>query len=47
MSNVFQNIHRRGGVRKVGREEGERFDVAGAHLVWRVKAEDSLFLLSQ
>jgi len=46
MTEVLQNIPATEGVRKVGREEGERFDVAGAHLVWKVKAEDSAYSFS-
>jgi quercetin dioxygenase-like cupin family protein len=46
MNDVFQSIPAVEGVRKVGRDEGESFDVAGAHLVWKVKAEDSAYSFS-
>ena len=41
MSNTLQNIPAIEGVRKVAPGDGERFDVAGAHLTWKVKSEDS------
>jgi hypothetical protein len=41
MSEVFQSIPAIEGVRKIGRDEGGSFDVAGAHFLWKVKAEDS------
>ena len=46
MSDTLHTIPSVEGVRKVGRNEGERFDVAGAHLVWKVKAHDSAFAFS-
>ena len=46
MSDVLQNIQAVEGVRKVGRAEGERFDIAGAHLTWKVKAHDSAYSFS-
>jgi hypothetical protein len=46
MSEIFQSIPAVEGVRKVGRDEGESFDVAGAHLVWKVKAADSAYSFS-
>ena len=46
MNEIFQSIPAVEGVRKVGRDEGEPFDVAGAHLVWKVKAADSAYSFS-
>jgi len=46
MSIQLQNIRATEGARKVTREEGERFDVAGAHLTWKVKGEDSGYAFS-
>ena len=46
MSDVLKMVPAAEGVRKVGRGEGEQFDVAGAHLTWKVKAEDSAFAFS-
>jgi len=46
MSDVLQMIAAVEGVRKVGRGDGERFDVGGAHLTWKVKAQDSAFAFS-
>jgi quercetin dioxygenase-like cupin family protein len=46
MSEIFQSIPAVEGVRKVGREDGEPFNVAGAHFVWKVKAEDSAYQFS-
>ena len=46
MSEIFQSIPGVEGVRKVGRDEGEPFDVAGAHFVWKVKAADSAYSFS-
>jgi len=46
MNTVLQNIPATEGVRKVEPGEGEGFDVAGAHLTWKVKAEDSGYALS-
>jgi quercetin dioxygenase-like cupin family protein len=34
------------GVRKVGKHEGEPFDVAGAHLTWKARAEDTGYAFS-
>ena len=41
MSTVLQHIPATEGVRKVEAGEGEVFDIAGAHLTWKVKGEDS------
>lgn len=41
MSKVLQNIPAAEGVRRVDAGEGEKFDIAGAHLTWKVKASDS------
>ena len=46
MSNTLQNIPAIEGVRKVAPGDGERFDVAGAHLTWKVKSEDSGYAFS-
>ena len=46
MSAALQNILATEGARKVAPEEGERFDVAGAHLIWKVKGEDSGYAFS-
>ena len=46
MTVALQNIPATEGVRKVAPGEGERFDVAGAHLTWKVKAEDSGYAFS-
>ena len=46
MSDVFQSIPAIEGVRKLRQGEGERFDVAGAHLTWKVKAQDSAYSFS-
>jgi quercetin dioxygenase-like cupin family protein len=46
MNDVLKLIPAVEGVRKVSRGEGEQFDIAGAHLTWKVKAEDSAFAFS-
>jgi quercetin dioxygenase-like cupin family protein len=46
MNDILQAIPAVEGVRKVSRGEGEQFDVAGAHLTWKVKAEDSAYSFS-
>jgi mannose-6-phosphate isomerase-like protein (cupin superfamily) len=46
MNDVLQRIPSVEGVRKIGVGEGEKFDVAGAHFVWKVKAEDSAMSFS-
>ena len=43
MSETLHNIPAVEGVRKIGRGEGEKFDIAGVHLTRRVKAADSAF----
>jgi quercetin dioxygenase-like cupin family protein len=40
---TVQSIPAPEGVRKVGPHEGERFDIAGAHLTWKIKSEDSSY----
>ena len=35
-----------GGLRKVERNEGEKFDVAGARFIWKVKGEDTGYAFS-
>jgi len=44
--NVSRHIPAGRGLRKVARDEGERFNVAGASFVWKVKNEDSGHALS-
>jgi quercetin dioxygenase-like cupin family protein len=46
MSNTFSTIPAVEGVRRVAVGEGDKFDVAGAHLVWKVRAEDSAYNFS-
>lgn len=46
MNTALENIPATEGVRKVEPGEGEAFDVAGAHLTWKVKAEDSGYAFS-
>ena len=46
MDDVLQTIPSVEGVRKVRRGEGEKFDIAGAHLTWKVKAQDSAYSFS-
>lgn len=46
MNIALRNIPATEGVRKVAAGEGERFDVAGAHLTWKVKGEDSGYAFS-
>jgi quercetin dioxygenase-like cupin family protein len=46
MSSTLQKIPAIEGARKVVPGEGERFDVAGAHLTWKVKGEDSSYAFS-
>src|SRR5262245_37813137 len=46
MSTVFQSIPTTEGVRKVDPGEGETFDIAGVHLTWKVKGEDSGYAFS-
>jgi hypothetical protein len=41
MNVVLQNIRATEGARKVAQEEGERLEIAGAHLTWKVQGEDS------
>ena len=46
MNTSLQSIPATEGVRKVGPDEGERFDVAGAHMTWKVKGQDSGYAFS-
>jgi quercetin dioxygenase-like cupin family protein len=46
MNSVLQSVQAVEGVRKVCREEGEQFDIAGVHLTWKVKAHDSAYSFS-
>lgn len=41
MSTLFQSIPTTEGVRKVGLDEGEKFNIAGAHLTWKAKGKDT------
>jgi quercetin dioxygenase-like cupin family protein len=42
----LQSIPATEGVRRVEPSEGEKFDVAGAHLTWKIKAEDTGYAFS-
>jgi quercetin dioxygenase-like cupin family protein len=46
MSELLANIPAAEGVRRVCAGEGEKFDIAGAHLTWKVKALDSAYQFS-
>ena len=46
MSNAVQRIPFRSGLRKVERDEGEVFDVAGARITWKVKGEETGYAFS-
>src|SRR5262249_28945014 len=46
MNTELRNIPATEGVRKVGRGEGERFEIAGTQVVWKVKGEDSGYAFS-
>jgi quercetin dioxygenase-like cupin family protein len=46
MNRLFESIPATEGVRKIGLGEGEKFDIAGAHLTWKVKGEDSGYAFS-
>jgi hypothetical protein len=46
MDTFFQSIPATEGVRKVGRGEGEKFDIAGAHLTWKAKGVDTGYAFS-
>jgi quercetin dioxygenase-like cupin family protein len=46
MTEVLRNIPAEEGVRRVGAGEGEKFDIAGAHLTWKVKSLDSAYQFS-
>ena len=46
MNTNIQNIPATEGVRKVGRGEGEKFDIAGAHLTWKAKGADTGYAFS-
>ena len=43
MNELLQKVPSMEGVRKIGINEGEKFDVAGAHILWKVRAEDSAY----
>jgi quercetin dioxygenase-like cupin family protein len=46
VGDVLQTIPTVEGVRKVRRGEGDKFDIAGARLTWKVKAQDSAYSFS-
>jgi quercetin dioxygenase-like cupin family protein len=46
MNTNIQSIPATEGVRKVGRGDGEKFDIAGAHLTWKAKGNDTGFAFS-
>lgn len=46
MNVALDNVPASEGVRKVAPGQGEAFDVAGAHLTWKVKGEDSAYAFS-
>jgi quercetin dioxygenase-like cupin family protein len=46
MKRLFQSIPTTEGVRKVGAGEGEKFDIAGAHLTWKAKGVDTGYAFS-
>jgi quercetin dioxygenase-like cupin family protein len=46
MKTLFQSIPTTEGVRKVGRGEEEKFDVAEAHLTWKAKGVDTGYAFS-
>jgi quercetin dioxygenase-like cupin family protein len=46
VNSTLQNIPATEGARKVAPGEGELFDIAGAHLIWKVKGEDSGYTFS-
>jgi quercetin dioxygenase-like cupin family protein len=46
VNELLKRIPAAEGVRKIGVGEGEKFDVAGAHFVWKVKADDSAYSFS-
>jgi quercetin dioxygenase-like cupin family protein len=46
MSRLFQSIPTTEGVRKLGPGEGQKFEIAGAHLTWKVKGEESGYAFS-
>jgi mannose-6-phosphate isomerase-like protein (cupin superfamily) len=46
MDTFFQNIPAIEGVRKIGRGQGEKFDIAGAHLTWKAKGVDTGYAFS-
>lgn len=46
MNTLFQKIPATEGVRRVAPSEGEKFDIAGAHLTWKAKGEDTGYSFS-
>jgi len=46
VNTLFQSIPATEDVRKVGPGEGEKFNIAGAHLTWKAKGEDTEYAFS-
>ena len=46
MSDLLQNVPVTEGARKVEPGKGQRFDVAGAHLTWKARGEDTGYVFS-
>jgi len=46
MSTLFHTIPATEGVRRIGFGEGEEFDIAGAHLTWKAKGENTGYAFS-
>ena len=46
MDTLFHSIPTTEGVRKVGSGKGEKFNIAGAHLTWKAKGEDTGYAFS-
>ena len=46
MKNDFRRIPRGRGLRKIGPDEGQIFDVAGARFAWKVRGDDTGYAFS-
>jgi len=46
LNRLLKNIPATEGARKLAPGEGQRFDIAGVHLTWKVKGEDSGYAFS-
>ena len=46
MNKLPKHIPATDGARKLGPGKGQRFDIAGVHLTWKVKGEDSAYAFS-